>query len=335
MTHIQQVLYELETPYMGQPYHVTGHALYNALARRVDRRTRKALQVSHGVFVPGSHGALPATHSHAANAPYIGTSLWPVERYADLFLFRDPAQRWLTDVRPREATNTVDLQVQGGRWTYQPTTRFGQPPQSRRSYRTVTWYLHCYLHAGRDDGGIIPLAEDTLDGLRVGGGRNYGCGELSLEDTLVVDLEELTFPQLERAQADEVGFQLELLSPYVLASEFPGADDQSIPWWWDTEEVASSKGESPRVSGLRRRETRLVAGEKEHVVETADHGQVLKYAGDDPIETAINGLRRVGTHAKYGFGEFRVRPADTDRVPARSDGDRAQHTAPASGGDRA
>jgi hypothetical protein len=199
----------------------------------------------------------------------------------------------------------------------------------------VTWYLHCYLHAGRDDGGIIPLAEDTLDGLRVGGGRNYGCGELSLEDTLVVDLEELTFPQLERAQADEVGFQLELLSPYVLASEFPGADDQSIPWWWDTEEVASSKGESPRVSGLRRRETRLVAGEKEHVVETADHGQVLKYAGDDPIETAINGLRRVGTHAKYGFGEFRVRPADTDRVPARSDGDRAQHTAPASGGDRA
>jgi len=45
-----------------------------------------------------------------------------------------------------------------------------------------------------------------------------------------------------------------------------------------------------------------------------DHGQVVGYAGDRPVETAINGIQRVGTHAKFGFGEFRVRPVSKDRV---------------------
>lgn len=31
------------------------------------------------------------------------------------------------------------------------------------------------------------------------------------------------------------------------------------------------------------------------------------YEGTDPIETALNGITRVGTHSKYGFGEFRFK----------------------------
>jgi len=32
------------------------------------------------------------------------------------------------------------------------------------------------------------------------------------------------------------------------------------------------------------------------------------------VSTARNGVCRVGTHSKFGFGEFRLRPAGDDRV---------------------
>nr|WP_239647739.1 hypothetical protein [Natrinema altunense] len=43
---------------------------------------------------------------------------------------------------------------------------------------------------------------------------------------------------------------------------------------------------------------------------TVDHGQVVKYLSDRPVETAKNGLTRVGSHSQYGFGELRVKPLE-------------------------
>jgi hypothetical protein len=71
------------------------------------------------------------------------------------------------------------------------------------------------------------------------------------------------------------------------------------------------------MSGLRRRETRLVDGSESYSVRAVDHGQVVAYAGDDPVATARNGILRVGTHSRLGFGEFRVRLPGEDRVPER------------------
>jgi hypothetical protein len=170
--------------------------------------------------------------------------------------------------------------------------------------RTMTWYVHAYLHTGRGSDRLLPLDDETLDGLRVGGGRNYGLGELGVADTQLVDLATLDFTRVERAM-QRPGLDLELLSPYVTASAHPGADGQSVPWWWGVD------------GDLRRRATRLVKGDDSYPVHTIDHGQVVRYTGEDPIRTAINGVLRVGTHAKYGFGEFRLRPADADRVPER------------------
>jgi hypothetical protein len=49
-------------------------------------------------------------------------------------------------------------------------------------------------------------------------------------------------------------------------------------------------------------------------LQTVDYGQVVKYLGDRPVETAQNGLTRVGSHSRFGFGELRVIPVDeTDR----------------------
>ena len=305
MTTIQQVLFELETDYTGHPYYVTGNALYSALARRVDSDTKRALAVSHGVFVPGEFGSYPECHSQSGGVPYLGTSLRPVTRYADLFLFRDPTHRWLSEARPRDVYNTHDLQSHGGRQAFAPATRFGRPPETRATKRSMTWYVHAYLHTGRDDDGLLPLSDSVLDGLRVGGARNYGCGELSLAETQTVDLTALEYTSLELTTQNEA-LELELLSPYVTTSEYPGADEQSIPWWWGVD------------GDLRRRQTRLIKGEDNYCLQTIDHGQVVSYTGDAPVQTAINGVLRVGTHAKYGFGEFRLRPSTDDRVPART-----------------
>lgn len=302
MNTIQQVLFELERDYMGHSYFVTGHALYTALARRVDARARQALHVSTGVFVPGEYGAYPESHSHDGYAGKLGMSLPPVEAYEDVFVFRDAAQRWLLDSRPRDAHNTHGIQNHGGRLAVAPATRFGRPPEHRNTKRTMRWFVHCYLHGDGGDEDILPLSEGVLDGLRVGGARNYGLGELSLTDTQGIDVDALDYSRVRAA--DDV--QLELLSPYVLASDYPGADSQSVPWWW------ASDGR------LRRRTTRLIAGDDAYDVATVDHGQVVEYTGNQPVETAKNGILRVGTHAKYGFGEFRLRPGDADRVPERA-----------------
>jgi len=189
---------------------------------------------------------------------------------------------------------------------FAPACFFGRPPEQRNSKRSVSWFVHCYLH-GRGDDDVLPVSGDVLDGIRVGGARNYGFGELSLTDSLVVDLDALDYGRL--TDAESGAYVLELVSPYVLSSAYPDADDQSVPWWWD----ASSATESPtiqagRVSGtvatdgrrddgLRRRDTRLVDGGDAYRVETVDHGQVVGYAGVSP-------WRRRGT-AWCGSGRIR------------------------------
>ncbi|WP_302080579.1 hypothetical protein [Salinibaculum rarum] len=317
MTKIQQVLFEVAAPYFGHPYFVTGHALFNALARRVDAATREALCVSHGVFVPGEYGEFPDVASQDGYGGKLGKSLPEVSSYDDLFLFRDAAQRWLLDKRPRDAHNVLDVQTHGGRLSFAPTCWFGRPPANRNRRRSVSWYVQCYVHG--DGEGVVPLDEDVLDGLRVGGARNYGFGELSVADTQLVDLDALDYSRLKAAQGGAGQYELELVSPFVVDTDAPNGDAQSVPWWWGVDSIDTVGGVSP--DGLRRRTTRLVDGSASYAVETVDHGQVVGYAGDDPVATALNGVLRVGTHSRFGFGELRVRPPGGERVSVRAGGD--------------
>lgn len=317
MTQIQQVLLRLESPYMGHPYYVSGHALFSAITRRVDEATRRSLCVSHGVFVPGEYGEYPEWHSQDGYAGVLGQSLPVVEAYEDLFLYRDVAQRWLLGSRPRDAHNTHDLQSHGGRTVFASECYFGRPPEVRNHKRAVEWYVHCYLHTGCDDDSVLPVSDAVLDGLRVGGGRNYGLGDVSVVDTQLVDLESLEYSRL--TDSDDEEYVVELVSPYVLASEYPGAESQSVPWWWEPESASVLETRGGASDGLRRREERLVTGGDLYELACIDHGQVVGYAGSEPVSTAKNGVLRVGTHARYGFGEFRVRPVNDDRVPVRGE----------------
>ena len=300
MTVVQQLLFEVESTYYGHPYFVSGNALFNAVASRVDERGRRSLHVSHGVFVPGEYGEFPDDSSQDGYAGKLGLSLPDVKAYEDLFVFRDAAQRWLLDSRPRDAHNIHPIQSHGGRVVFDETCWFGRPAGMRDRRRSVSWYVHCYVSSDVD--GVLPLSEGVLDGLQVGGARNYGFGDVSVVETQLVDLDALDYAGVRGAD----GLQLELVTPYVLTSEAPNADSQSVPWWWGVP-----------AGGLRRRGTRLVDGDESYAVETVDHGQVVEYVGDDVVRTAKNGVTRVGTHSRFGFGEFRLRPSGVDRVPGR------------------
>ena len=291
MTRIQQVHWELEMDYIGHPYYVSGNAILHALGQHIPNGIHQDLSASHGVFLPGQFGRFPEKHSQSGVQPYLGSRLSDVESYDDLFLMRNPAHRWLLDSRPQDALNTHDIRLQSGHPALSHETIMGKPEDAHKQQQTTKWYLNAYLHA--DDPEMLPLEEDVLSGLQFGGKRNYGYGITRLKDTQLVDLDDLDYSRLEDSEA----FLVEVTTPFVLESEYPTAADQDVPWWWQ---------ESRR--DLRERAEKILEQREVYNLQTVDHGQVVTYEGDRPIETAKSGVLRVGTHSKYGFGELRVKP---------------------------
>lgn len=300
MTRIQQVQWELEMDYIGHPYYVSGNAIMHALGQQLPHDLHRHLNASHGVFVPGQFGTFPGEHSQSGTRPYLGSGLPDVKSYNDLFLMRQASHSWLLDSRPRDALNTHDIRVQSGHPALSYETIMGKPDDARKQQQTTKWYINAYLHADRGD--VIPLDESALDGLQFGGKRNYGYGITRLKDTQVVDLEALDYSRLEDGEA----FILELVTPFVLESEYPNAHDLDVPWWWKEDR-----------RDLREREEKVLEQQEVYRLQTVDHGQVVAYEGDRPVETAKSGILRVGSHSKYGFGELRVKPVEP--VEPRSD----------------
>nr|WP_246279774.1 hypothetical protein [Natronomonas salina] len=279
--------------YIGHPYYVSGNAILHALGQQLPRDVHQHLHASHGMFVPGQFGTFPADHSQSGTRPYLGTGLPAVESYDDLFLFRRPSHPWLLDSRPRDALNTHDVRVQSGHPALTHETVMGKPPEARQQQETTTWYISAYLHADEED--VLPVDEAALDGLQFGGKRNYGYGVTRLKESQMVDLDELDYSRLDGHST----FLLELTTPFVLESEYPDADNQPVPWWWNGSR-----------DNLREREEKVLEQREVYRLQTVDHGQVVRYEGDRPVETAKKGILRVGTHSKYGFGELYVKPVD-------------------------
>lgn len=301
MTAIQQVLWKLRMDYIGHPYYVSGNAILHALGQHLNPETHGRLAASHGIFVPGQFGAFPEEHTQSGGRPHLGSGLQDVEAYDDLFLQREPIHPWLLDTRARDALNTHDLRVHGGHPTLAHETIMGRRPDQPKGQQTTRWYIQAYLHV--DDSDALPLSEDVLDGLQFGGKRNYGYGEVALKDTQLVGLDELDYSRIDDADA----YLIEVVTPFVLKSEYPEVSDRSVPWWWDED-----------ADDLRFRTEKILDQREVFDLVTVDHGQVVEYTGDRPVETARNGLLRVGSHSRYGFGELRVKPVaennqETDR----------------------
>jgi hypothetical protein len=288
---IQQVLWELRMDYIGHPYYVSGNAILHALGHHLDPETHAAVSASHGVFVPGQFGAFPDEHSQSGSRPYLGSGLPEVNAYDDLFLHRETVHPWLLDTRARDALNTHDLRIHGGHPALAHETIMGRREDQQKQQQTTKWYIQAYLSA--DDPTVLPLGEAVLEGLQFGGKRNYGYGEVELKDTQLVDLNALDYSRLDSAEA----YLIELVTPFVVETAYPEANDCTIPSWW-----AENRDE------LRFREEKILEQREVFRLETVDHGQVVKYLGGRPVETAKNGIQRIGSHSRYGFGELRVKP---------------------------
>ncbi|ERG92642.1 MAG: hypothetical protein J07HQW1_02687 [Haloquadratum walsbyi J07HQW1] len=61
---------------------------------------------------------------------------------------------------------------------------------------------------------------------------------------------------------------IKLVTPFVLASDYPEATDRTIPQWAEDRD------------DLRFREEKILEKREVFRLETVDHGQVLKYLGD-------------------------------------------------------
>lgn len=293
MTLIQQVHWVLDMDYLGHPYYVSGNAIRHALGQRLSHDRHQQLHASHGIFVPGQFGTFPAAHSQDGLQPYLGAGLPDVEVYTDLFVHRNPAHRWLLDSRPRDALNAHDVRVHSGQPGFAHETIMGRPDDAQKQQQTTKWYCNAYLHADRD--AVLPLDEEVLDGLQFGGKRNYGYGTTRLKETQLIELDALDYSRLRESER----FRLELVTPFVLESEYPDTNSQCVPWWWKVDR-----------NNVRERTERIVEQRELYTLQAADHGQVVMYDGDRPVETAKNGVLRVGSHSKYGFGELRVMLAE-------------------------
>jgi len=297
MTHLQQVLWELQMDYIGHPYYVSGNAILHALGQHLDPETHAGISASHGVFVPGQFGRFPDEHSQSGVKPYLGSGLPDVKAYDDLFIQRETIHTWLLDTRARDALNTHDLRIHGGYPTLCHETIMGRREDQHKQQQMTKWYIHAYLHT--DEPTVLPLGEDVLDGLQFGGKRNYGYGEVELKDTQMVDINELDYSRLESAGM----YLIELVTPFVTTSAYPDVNDRPVPWWW-----------AENREDLRFREEKILEQREVFWMETIDHGQVVRYTGDRPVETAKNGILRIGSHSKYGFGELRVKLVDSRPV---------------------
>jgi hypothetical protein len=293
MTRIQQVHWELQMDYIGHPYYVSGNAIMHAIGQQLPHSVHQHLTASHGIFVPGQFGTFPKEHSQNGIRPYLGSGLPGVKSYDDLFLLRQTSHSWLLDSRPRDALNTHDIRVQSSHPALSHETIMSKPDSAKKQQQTTKWYINAYFHADRDD--VLPLDESALDGLQFGGKRNYGYGSTRLKDTQVVDLETLDYSNLKDGET----FIINLVTPFVLESEYPDTDDQEVPWWWKEDRCS-----------LREREERVLKRREVYKLQTVDHGQVVAYNSDSPVKTAKNGILRVGSHSKYGFGELRIKPVE-------------------------
>ncbi|ERG97432.1 MAG: hypothetical protein J07HQX50_01459 [Haloquadratum sp. J07HQX50] len=135
-----------------------------------------------------------------------------------------------------------------------------------------------------DDPTVPPPGEDVLDGLQFGGKRDYGYGEVQIKHTQIINLDELNYSQLEGAET----YLIELVTPFVLESEYPDASNTTVPWWW-----AEDRGD------LRLRQEKLLEQREVFQLETVDHGQVVKYLGPPGGDREERPFR-VGSHSRYG-----------------------------------
>jgi hypothetical protein len=164
----------------------------------------------------------------------------------------------------------------------------------RKQQQTTKWYVHTYIHA--DDTAVIPLGEAVVDGPHFSGKRHHGYGEVEWKYMQMIDRTILNYSRLEGAGM----CLIELVTPFVVASEYPEATDRSVLWLrWIKDR-----------DDLRLCEKKILEQREVFRLETVEHRQIVTYLGDCPLRTVKNGFTRTGSHSRDNFGKLRLKSVD-------------------------
>lgn len=281
MTEITAVLAKIKEPegikglsgfYVGNPYYVTGNALQHAVAGKLPRKEKQNLSVSHGVFC----NIYKQTRNRFKNdkGQMYSVEIDEPETLNDLFRWRtkpfEPYADQPWNNRQLDRHDTPDI--------YRHRTQNGTEYllQKRR-------YIHFYCQ------GLQRNPEELWNDAQIGGLRNYGFGQIQVEDYRSIDLDELETPE-------EVT-SVELVTPLCIESEATGTTDyEGLPSFMDA-------------SRYREREEKILVAGEDRWLNLVDHGQVFGFGGSPSRVrgTALKGVTRILNHKKYGYGEFMVR----------------------------
>ena len=143
-----------------------------------------------------------------------------------------------------------------------------------------TYIVFYVLGLGKTDIGIF-------DGLELGGGRNRGHGRTRLHHHVRTNTDDWI----------DIGMKydgVKFTTPLCMESDVPGTFEFVFPSFLE-----------PRASGkYRMRIEKLSYHKKLKDLRLLDHGQVFRVKDGSTVDLVRLGIRRIGNHEKYGYGEF-------------------------------
>lgn len=265
-------LLELLSHYSGNPYYVTGNAIAHAtrLTGQLTDEQKKRLSISHGIiktFARNDNLDKPADYSEFFK-------IWRTPRTSRSELIVPELRYYHPD--------------RGAPFILMSPTRYeGKKDPDKEQNRRST--LISFYVIGLED-----TDPNIFDGIAIGGRRNMGMGKTRLHLHISTDTSQWTgFPE-----NDKLG--VELITPLCLRSTFPGCDETNFPNFLE-----------PHASGrFRTREEGITIHQKKVDLHLLDSGQAFAIKECLPRtelqKTINNGIERIGTHSKYGYGEYKV-----------------------------
>lgn len=262
--------------YVGNPYYVSGNALLHSVAGKLSYREKRRANFSHGIFLNMYKEFRKRYRTKKGHL--VGKEIPDIKTYWDFFKLRR---------KPFPYTSYDEFRVPDI-YDYD-----GRKIQKRR---LLYFYV---MNLDRD-------IKELFNGAIVGGARNYGFGELTVEDTKTINLNEIepktmTYDQKEGEKKLKKINELnnptiELITPICLKSEVSGTENYDPPSF-----LHRPSGE------YRTRKEIILSSREEKKLELIDSGQTFGFNGDSLTKTAYNGIQGIMNHKKYGYGEFLIR----------------------------
>jgi len=299
---VKMLLFKLESPLLTMnPMIISGSACYHAIAGKLGYKISKNINVSNMVLQSISYryfGLNEIDGLPKKGGRIVSPSNLKIDKYSDFMAYRRPSVRAFEG--GYDELSKFDFSIQNwGKREYclmTPDTGLSEASSKdgkvdkygyveRERTRRVPKQIFGNIYLTGDN--IDSIDDQKIENMSIGARRNTGYGMFKLHKSKTIDTNDIEFDISEPKW-------VELASPYCLNSEFPGVDQKTLPSWFEAK------------YGYRTRKTELFhrteLGPKKFELECIDVGHVFKLT--NPNIDPYKGVKRTGSHIKYGFGEW-------------------------------